>query len=60
MITPPVGICLFVGCSIARIPMERLSKAIMPFVAILIGVLAMITYLPTISMIVPRLFKIGA
>lgn len=59
MVTPPVGICLFVGCSIARIPMERLSKAIMPFIAILLGVLAMITYFPDISMIVPRLFKIG-
>jgi C4-dicarboxylate transporter DctM subunit len=59
MITPPVGICLFVGCTIARISLERLSKAIWPFIVLLIGVLLIISYFPGVSMIVPRLFKIG-
>jgi C4-dicarboxylate transporter DctM subunit len=59
MITPPVGICLFVGCSIARISIERLSKAIWPFVILLITVLLIFAYVPSISMIVPKIFKIG-
>jgi len=59
MITPPVGICLFVGCSVARISMERLSRAIWPFLLLLIVFLFIFSYFPTISMIVPRIFKIG-
>jgi C4-dicarboxylate transporter DctM subunit len=59
MITPPVGICLFVACSIARISIERLSRTIWPFVVILIAVLFLFAYIPSISMIVPKLFKIG-
>jgi tripartite ATP-independent transporter DctM subunit len=59
MITPPVGICLFVSCSIAKISMERLSQAIWPFIAILVAVLLVFSYVPGISMIVPRLFGIG-
>ena len=59
MITPPVGICLFVGCSVARISMERLSRAIWPFILLLIVVLLIFSYIPDISMIVPRIFKIG-
>jgi len=59
MITPPVGICLFVGCSVARISMERLSRAIWPFILLLIVVLFIFSYIPDISMIVPRIFKIG-
>ena len=59
MITPPVGICLFVGCSIARISIERLSRAIWPFIVVLIGVLVIVAYFPGISMIIPKIFKIG-
>lgn len=59
MITPPLGICLFVGCTIARISVERLSRAIWPFVLILIAVLLIFSYFPSITMIVPRIFNIG-
>ena len=59
MITPPVGICLFVGCTIAKISIERLSRAIWPFIVLLIGVLLICSYVPIISMIVPRIFRIG-
>ncbi|MGB9629265.1 MAG: TRAP transporter large permease subunit [Thermodesulfobacteriota bacterium] len=51
--------CLFVGCTIAQISVERLSKAIWPFILLLITVLFVFTYFPSISMFVPRLFKIG-
>ncbi|OGP73172.1 MAG: C4-dicarboxylate ABC transporter permease [Deltaproteobacteria bacterium RBG_16_49_23] len=56
MITPPLGVCLFVGCTIAKISLERLSKAIWPFILLLIGVLLIFSYFPGISMIIPKLF----
>jgi len=57
MITPPLGICLFVGCTIAKISLERLSKAIWPFILLLIVVLLIFSYFPSISMFIPKIFK---
>ena len=59
MITPPVGICLFVGCSVARISMESLTRAIWPFIVLLIYGSISFRYFPWITMIVPRIFRIG-
>jgi C4-dicarboxylate transporter DctM subunit len=56
MITPPLGVCLFVGCTIARISLESLSKAIWPFILLLIAVLLIFSYIPGISMIIPKIF----
>jgi len=56
MITPPLGICLFVGCTIARISLERLSRAIWPFILLLIAVLFIFSYFPEISMVIPKIF----
>jgi TRAP-type C4-dicarboxylate transport system permease large subunit len=39
--------------------MESLTKAIWPFIALLVGVLFLFAYIPQIAMIVPRIFKIG-
>ena len=57
MITPPLGVCLFVGCTIAGISLETLSKAIWPFIVLLIIVLILFSYFPSISMIVPKIFN---
>jgi tripartite ATP-independent transporter DctM subunit len=54
--TPPVGLCLFVVCGISKISLERVSKAIWPFILIEIGVLFLITYVPAIPMALPKLF----
>jgi tripartite ATP-independent transporter DctM subunit len=57
MITPPVGVNLFVAAPIAEISMIQISKAVIPFlVALLLG-LALITYIPTISMWLPRVLR---
>ncbi len=55
MITPPVGISLFIGATIARISPERLALANMPFLAVSILVLLAITFLPALVMFVPKL-----
>lgn len=56
MLTPPVGICLYVSSGIAGIPMERISRAIVPFVAVMVVDLFLITYFPSLVMVLPRLF----
>jgi len=54
--TPPVGVCLFIACSIAKIRLERLSRAIVPFLLASIAVLMICTYWENLVMAVPRYF----
>lgn len=56
LVTPPVGSVLFVGSAIGRIPIEKSSKAMLPFYAIMIGVLLLVAYIPQISLFLPNLF----
>ena len=55
MITPPVGICLFVACGISKIPIEKSIRMLIPFLMVLLGTLIIITYFPGITMFLPRL-----
>ena len=55
LLTPPVGSTLFVGCAIGGVTIEKLSKTLLPFYAVMIGVLMVITYIPSIVMFLPRL-----
>jgi tripartite ATP-independent transporter DctM subunit len=54
-ITPPVGSALFVGASIANLDIEDVIKPLVPFYVSIIFVLLLVTYIPEISMILPRL-----
>jgi len=56
LITPPFGLCLFIGCGIARISLETLVKAIWPFIIVEVIVLFLVTYVEPLSMFIPRLF----
>lgn len=55
LITPPLGQCIFTVCSITNLKMEQVVKATLPFLAMEIGVLFLITYFPSITACVPRL-----
>jgi C4-dicarboxylate transporter DctM subunit len=55
LITPPVGASLFVVCSVAKLSLERVSRAIWPFVAVAAIVLLLVTYIPALSTWLPRL-----
>ena len=55
MITPPVGLNLFVTSGVAGMPMIAVVKAALPFLAILFVFLIMITYIPIISTFLPNL-----
>ncbi len=54
--TPPVGLILFVACSLTGMSLERLSKAIWPFLVAEILVVLLVTYVGAIPMIFPKLF----
>ena len=53
--TPPVGSCLFVGCAIGKVPMERAVRTIWPFYGAILIALMLVTYVPAISLTLPRL-----
>jgi len=55
LITPPVGLCLNIGCVIARIPLERGARDCLPFLAGALLVLAAITLVPGLSTWFPAL-----
>ncbi len=53
--TPPVGTCLFVGCAVGKLPIEKAVRTIWPFyLAILVAVM-LVTFVPAISLTLPRL-----
>ncbi|MEO1732026.1 MAG: TRAP transporter large permease [Pseudomonadota bacterium] len=54
MITPPVGLNLFVTSGVAGMPMMRVVKAALPFLAVLFVFLIMVTYIPWISTFLPN------
>ena len=51
--TPPMGLVLFVASSVSKEKVETISKAILPFLAVEVLVIFLITYIPEISMTVP-------
>ncbi len=53
--TPPVGACLFVGCAVGKLPMEVAVRTIWPFYIAIFAALMMITFIPAISLTLPRL-----
>ncbi len=55
LITPPYGLLLFMMVKIAEIPLKDLVREVMPFLAAMIGALALITLVPDLVLFLPRL-----
>jgi tripartite ATP-independent transporter DctM subunit len=53
--TPPVGSALFVGCSVGGTSIAKVIRPLLPFYAVLFGLLMLVTYVPEISLFLPRL-----
>jgi tripartite ATP-independent transporter DctM subunit len=53
--TPPMGLVLFVASAVSKERVESISRAILPFLAVEIVVIFLITYFPALSMTIPRL-----
>ncbi|MBA7541824.1 C4-dicarboxylate TRAP transporter large permease protein DctM [subsurface metagenome] len=54
--TPPVGSLLFIGCSVADVGIGQVVKPLLPFFIAMILVLLVITYVPELSLWLPRMF----
>lgn len=55
LITPPVGTCMFVGCAIGKIPIEKSAKNMLPFYGAMIIVLLLVTFIPQLSLSLPEI-----
>ena len=55
--TPPVGACLFVGCAIGKLPIERAVRTIWPFYLAILAALMLTTFIPAVSLTLPRLLQ---
>lgn len=54
--TPPVGSVLFVGCAVGRIPIMQAARTIWPFYIACLVTLMLVTYIPAISLFLPKVF----
>jgi C4-dicarboxylate transporter DctM subunit len=46
LLTPPVGTAMYVGSNVSGVPIPKISRALLPFIAIMILVLMFVTYIP--------------
>lgn len=58
-ITPPVGNTLFVGCRVAKTKVEDAIKSILPFYAAIFTVLMLVTFIPQLSLFIPKLMGLA-
>ncbi len=52
---PPVGAILFVGCAVGRVSIEQVVREIWPFYGVMFSVLMLVTYIPSVSLWLPRM-----
>jgi tripartite ATP-independent transporter DctM subunit len=55
-ITPPVGLCLFVGMAVSGLPMEKLLRPLVPFLCAISAVLVVVAFIPQTTLWLPRVF----
>ena len=55
LLTPPVGAVLFIGSAVAKLPMEKVVKATLPFYVCMLIALLLITFIPQISLWLPTI-----
>jgi C4-dicarboxylate transporter DctM subunit len=53
-VTPPVGLCLFLGMAISGLPMEKLIRPLVPFLIAIVTVLLIVAFVPETVLFVPR------
>jgi len=58
LVTPPVGMCLFVSCGISKVSLEDITRAALPFIVIMILDVLLLTYVPVLSYGLPKLLGI--
>jgi tripartite ATP-independent transporter DctM subunit len=59
LVTPPVGLCLYVVSGIAKVPIADIVSELAPYLLALIGVLLLVTYVPAVSTWLPNALGYG-
>ena len=59
LVTPPVALCLYLAADIAERPAEKVFAAALPFLAVMILVLLIVTYVPDFTLFLPRLLGLA-
>ncbi|MEI4768702.1 TRAP transporter large permease [Psychrobacillus sp. FJAT-51614] len=57
LITPPVGVCLFVASQIGKVSIGKTTRELLPFLGVSLIVLLLVAYVPQITLFLPSLFK---
>ncbi|MCC7336522.1 MAG: TRAP transporter large permease subunit [Pirellulaceae bacterium] len=57
--TPPIGTCLFVGCSVGKTSITSVTRPMIPFFFAMLIALLLTTYWPTMTMMLPELFDLA-
>ncbi len=55
LFTPPIGSCLYVACGLSNTSIEAVTKPLLPFLLVLIMTLLLISYVPEITLLLPRM-----
>lgn len=55
LLTPPVGAVLFIGSAVSKVPIEKVVKATLPFYLCMIVALLLVSFIPDISLLLPKL-----
>jgi tripartite ATP-independent transporter DctM subunit len=55
LVTPPLGFALYTTCSVADISLESLTRTLMPFVAVEVGFVFLVTYIPSLTLFIPKI-----
>ena len=57
--TPPVGTCLFVGCGVGETSMAKVAPALAGYVVAMVAALMLITFVPELSLWLPRMLGLS-
>ena len=55
LLTPPIGLNLYVLSSISNAPIETVTRGVLPFIILMFGLLGLVTFIPDISLVLPNL-----
>jgi tripartite ATP-independent transporter DctM subunit len=57
LVTPPLGLSLFLISNIAKMPVNKVLKGVLPFLIPLVVTLLLVTFFPSISLLIPNMFQ---
>jgi C4-dicarboxylate transporter, DctM subunit len=56
---PPIGVGFFIACGIAKVPVDRATRDMMPYVYMMCVGLLVVILVPWVTLVLPRILKLG-